>query len=113
MAPLTLIDKYHDLLRLSNEPTSVYSKLHQEDFADVINKKWPCIIQSITYIPPTVNESNLTRSSLDEHGEVHATLARRLKIQFQLYSTIAKEYQQQFPHRMPIVQNTRSYSLSR
>ena len=109
MAPLTLIDKYDDLVRLANEPSSTYNKLEKEDFEDVISRKWPCIVQSITRIPILPEE--IQSSTLDSNDKVHVTLARRLKIQFQIYSDVAKRYHQKFPNRMPIRQQHRNCSF--
>jgi hypothetical protein len=51
MAPLTLAEKYVDLVRCADQPLTSYDKLNNEDFEDVISKQWPFIIESITYTP--------------------------------------------------------------
>lgn len=96
MAPLTLAEKYDDLVRCADQPLSSYDKLSNEDFEDVISKLWPFIIESITYTPLSLEKTD----SLT--GEIRAKLERRLKIHFQLYSEAAKRHQQKFPNRKPI-----------
>ena len=91
MAPLTLLEKYDDLVRCADQPLTSYDKLTNEDFEDVISKKWPFIIHSITYQP----ENSVT-------AQVRTRLERRLKIHFPLYSQAAKRHQQKFPNRKPI-----------
>jgi hypothetical protein len=96
MAPLTLAEKYDDLVRCADQPLSSYDKLSNEDFEDVISKLWPFIIESITYSPLSLEKTD----SLT--GEIRTKLERRLKIHFQLYSEAAKRHQQKFPNRKPI-----------
>jgi len=96
MAPLTLAEKYDDLVRCADQPLSSYDKLSNEDFEDVISKLWPFIIESITYTPLSLEKTD----SLT--GEIRTKLERRLKIHFQLYSEAAKRHQQKFPNRKPI-----------
>ena len=94
MAPLTLIDKYDDLVRAASQPTSAYQRLNTKDLEDVISKTWPFIIESVTYTPsvdPMVSD-----------GECRTRMERRLKLRFSLYADVAKKYQLKFPNRMPI-----------
>jgi hypothetical protein len=102
MAPLTLTEKYNDLVRCADQPLSSYDKLTSEDLTDVVGKIWPFIIESITYTPSS-SENNYSLTSIPScNGEVHTKLDRRLKIHYQLYSEVAKKYQQKFPNRKPI-----------
>jgi hypothetical protein len=106
MAPLTLTEKYNDLVRCADQPLSSYSKLNTKDLEDVISKTWPFIIESITYTPSSLEKNDsMMSTSLLPGGEIHAKLERRLKIHFQLYSEAAKRYQQKFPNRKPIRRN--------
>lgn len=91
MAPLTLIEKYDDLIRCADQPLTSYDKLTNEDFEDVISKKCPFIIHSITYQP----ENSFPT-------QIRTRLERRLKIHFPLYSEAAKRHQQKYPNRKPI-----------
>lgn len=102
MAPLTLSEKYNDLIRCADQPLTSYERLTNEDFEDVISKKWPFIIHSITYQPVDLenDESNVRKISLT--SEVRTRLERRLKIHFPLYSEVAKRHQQKFPSRKPV-----------
>ena len=102
MAPLTLKEKYDDLVRCADQPLSSYSKLSNEDLEDVNSKIRPFVIQSITYTPLSLEKNDSMMSASLSTGEVHIKLERRLKIQFQLYSEAAKRYQQIFPNRKPI-----------
>lgn len=105
MAPLTLSEKYDDIVRCADQPLSSYDKLSDEDLSDVVSKSWPFIMESITYTPFSTDKSSST-ASLDElSGEVFTKLERRLKIQFQLYSEAAKRAQQSFPNRPPLHRN--------
>ena len=99
MAPLTVTEKYNDLIRCADQPLSSYDKLTNEDFEDVISKKWPFIIHSITYQPRDLEkeESDVLTA------EVRTRLERRLKIDFSLYSQAAKRHQQKFPSRKPVL----------
>ena len=105
MAPLTLVEKYNDLIRSADQPLTSYDKLNNEDFEDVISKTWPFIIESITYTPLSTEDTDPLMSTIPFSGEVHTKLERRLKIQYQLYSDIAKTCQQKFPNRKPIRRN--------
>lgn len=98
MAPLTLIEKYDDLIRCADQPLTSYEKLSNEDFEDIISKKWPFIIRSITYQPMNISEEKNSFSA-----QIRTRLERRLKIHFPLYSEAAKRHQQKFPNRKPIV----------
>jgi len=105
MAPLTLTEKYDDLVRCANQPISSYDKLNDEDLEDVISKIWPFIIESITYTPLSLEKNDPITASFLFNGEVRAKLERRLKIQFPLYSEAANRCQQKFPNRKPIRRN--------
>jgi hypothetical protein len=105
MAPLTLTEKYNDLVRCADQPLSSYNKLTTEDFEDVTGKIWPFIIESITYTPLSLEKDDSMVLTSPFTGEVHTKLERRLKIHFQLYSEVAKRYQQKFPNRKPIRRN--------
>jgi hypothetical protein len=105
MAPLTLTEKYNDLVRCADQPLSSYDKLNSKDLEDVINKIWPFIIESITYTPLSLEKDDPMTSTIPFTGEIHTNLERRLKIHFQLYSEVAKRYQQKFPNRKPIKRN--------
>jgi hypothetical protein len=115
MAPLTLTEKYNDLIRCADQPLTSYEKLTNEDFEDVMSKMWPFIIESITYTPLSLEKDDSMMSTPSFIGGVHAKLERRLKIQFPLYSEVAKRYQQKFPNRQPIRRNRdckfKKYSL--
>jgi hypothetical protein len=105
MAPLTLTEKYDDLVRCADQPVSSYDKLTNEDLEDVISKIWPFIIESITYTRLSSENNDSIMASFLINGEVRTELERRLKIQFQLYSEAAKRCQQRFPNRQPIRRN--------
>jgi hypothetical protein len=105
MAPLTLTEKYDDLVRCADQPVSSYDKLTDEDLEDVISKIWPFIIESITYTPLSLEKNDPITASFLFNGEVRTKLERRLKIQFQLYSEAANRCQQKFPNRKPIRRN--------
>jgi len=105
MAPLTLTEKYNDLVRCADQPLSSYDKLIAEDLEDVKGQIWPFIIESITYTPLFLEKDDSMVSASPLTGEVRTKLERRLKIHFQLYSEVAKRYQQKFPNRKPIRRN--------
>lgn len=105
MAPLTLIEKYNDLVRCADQPLTSYEKLNSKDFEDVTNKMYPFIIESITYIPLSLEQNDRMKSASLFPGEIHMKLDRRLRIHFSLYSEVAKKYQQKFPNRKPIIRN--------
>ena len=85
MAPLTRSDKYHDLIRLSAEPSTLLNKLSDTDLNDVENQRCPLILRSIT----------------SSRGEIRVHLARNLRIDFPFYSKISREYRREFPERLP------------
>ncbi|CAF4375629.1 unnamed protein product, partial [Adineta steineri] len=99
MAPLTLTEKYNDLVRCTDQPLSSYDKLNSDDLEDVINKIWPFLIESITYTPLSLVKNESVSASTLFNGDIRTKLARRLKIQFQLYSEAANRCQQKFPNR--------------
>ncbi|CAF4202891.1 unnamed protein product, partial [Adineta steineri] len=101
MAPLTLTEKYDDLVRCADQPLSSYDKLNSEDLEDVINKIWPFIIESITYTPLSLEKYESVSGSTLLNGDIRPKLTRRLKIQFHLYSEAANRCQQNFPNRKP------------
>ncbi|CAF1102982.1 unnamed protein product [Adineta steineri] len=101
MAPLTLDEKYDDLVRCADQPLSSYDKLSSEDLEDVINKIWPFLIESITYIPSSPEKNESVSASTLFNGDIRTKLERRLKIQFHLYSEAANRCQQKFPNRKP------------
>lgn len=102
MAPLTLVEKYDDLVRSADQPLTSYDKLNDKDYNDVINKIWPFIIKSITYTPIIFKRNDSVMSSVSFEGKVRIDLERNLKLKYELYSKIAKEHQQIFPDRKPI-----------
>jgi len=110
MAPLTLVEKYDDLVRSADQPLTSYDKLNDKDYNDVINKIWPFIIKSVTYTPLILKRNDSIMSSVSFEGKVRIDLERRLKLKYQLYSKIAKEYQQIFPDRKPIEINKQNRS---
>lgn len=87
MAPLTLTDKYRDLIRLSDESSNLLNKLSESDFHDVQNRRWPFLIRSVT--------SNSQR-------EIRVELAKNFRLDFQLFSKISREFHRDFPERIPI-----------
>ncbi|CAF3697437.1 unnamed protein product [Adineta steineri] len=105
MAPLTLTEKYDDLVRCADQPLSSYDKLNSEDLEDVINKIWPFLIESITYTPLSLEKNESVSASTQFNGDIRTKLARRLKIQFHLYSEAANRCQQKFPNRKPSNRN--------
>ncbi|UJR24923.1 hypothetical protein I4U23_006287 [Adineta vaga] len=105
MAPLTLSEKYDDLVRCADQPLSSYDKLTDKDLEDVISKSWPFLIQSITYTPSEIHNSFSTMILNEHRSKIHIELERRLKIRYQLYSEAAKRSYQKFPNRIPFRQN--------
>ncbi|CAF1066197.1 unnamed protein product [Adineta steineri] len=101
MAPLTLTEKYDDLVRCADQPLSSYDKLNSEDLEDVINKVWPFLIESIMYTPLSSEKYESVSASTLFTGDIRTKLKRRLKIQFHLYSEAANRSQQEFPNRKP------------
>ncbi len=102
MAPLTLAEKYNDLVRCADQPLSSYDKLNKKDFEDVISKIWPFIIESITCLPLPLEKNDSVMPIPSFTSEIRTKLERRLKIHFQLYSEAAKRHQQKFPNRKPM-----------
>jgi hypothetical protein len=105
MAPLTLAEKYDDLVRCADQPLSSYDKLTNEDLDNVLGKTWPFIIESITYTSLHLDRTDSMMLTSLPISKVHTKLERRLKIQFQLYSEAAKRHQQKFPNRRPMRRN--------
>ena len=100
MSPLTLLEKYEDLVRGANQPASSYQRLTSDDLEAVLSKRWPFIVESVSFTPPA--------DPLLSDGECRTRLERRLKIHFSLYADVAKKYQLKFPHRMSSVEKKRS-----
>lgn len=96
MAPLTRTDKYHDLIRLSAEPSTLLNKLSDADSNDVEHQRCPLILRSIT----------------SSRGDIRVDLARNLRIDFQLYSKLSREYRRNFPERVSKANSVDPFSLN-